>query len=473
MYKKIIKQTIVYGIGYIIPKCVNYLFLKLFTTKLAPIEFSLYSDMYSSSFLLINFLTFGLENSYLRFLYKNRGREKTIVFSNVMIVFSFVSVGVLLSGLIFIYPISFLGGYKGHEEYLLMFFMIIFLDILCVLPMTWLRANEMDVRYSFIRVFGVLIFFSVSMYMLSSVNHIVFLPIDLIKKHTDRTGYIFFSNFVASLASFIYFLPIIIKTNFKKINIPLIIKMLRYGTPIMIGALVFSINQNIDKLIIKRCISDEMNGSYTACYRIAAFISSYVMSFRICIEPFFLKKAETVDAKIIYSKMTYFFTLVGSVIYFFICSNVQQIAKLMINKKYHRTLSTVPLIMMADLFLGIYINFSISYKVIDKTIIGVYISLIGILVTILFNILVLFSKFGFLMSSLGILASYAAMLQVSYIWGLKNYPVNYPKWKMIFLLFLAYIAGSITCITNGIILNLLEQAVYLMIVYCFFFKKKH
>ena len=101
MYKKIIKQTIVYGIGYIIPKGVNYLFLKLFTTKLAPIEFSLYSEMYSSSFLLINFLTFGLENSYLRFLYKNRGREKTIVFSNVMIVFSFVSVGVLLSGLIF------------------------------------------------------------------------------------------------------------------------------------------------------------------------------------------------------------------------------------------------------------------------------------------------------------------------------------------------------------------------------------
>ncbi|XOD69503.1 MAG: lipopolysaccharide biosynthesis protein [Flavobacteriales bacterium AspAUS03] len=477
MYRKPLGQTVIYGVGAVLPKVINYFFLKLFTRVLGQGEYSLYADMYAISFIVIGFLTFGLESTYFRFLYRKKTQDRQQVFSTGAIILFLIASSFLVFGLIFLRPIAYFAGYETHREYFLMFFLIIFCDTVCTLPMAWLRVHDMLVRYSFIRLLNVLVQSFVTLYLLVLLGdgrsdgslEIWLSPLSFITIYTDQTGYIFYANMLASVTNLLCLSSLFFKIRLKKFKCSIALKMLAYGAPIMLGTLVFAINENLDKLLIKRWISDEINGAYAACYRIAAFMGLYATAFRLGIEPFFFKKAEDPDAKRTYTELTYLFTLLGVVFYVLVCANLELIADLMIDRKYHDALDIVPIVLMANLFLGIYTNLSIAYKVTDRPIVGTYISLIGALVTVLFNLLLLWPGSSFMICAWGTLASYGIMLGVSYVWGQRNYPVPYPSGRLIMHIVLAALV-SYALLKKEEIFNIIGQFLYLTGV--FFFERE-
>ncbi|WP_185864493.1 lipopolysaccharide biosynthesis protein [Blattabacterium cuenoti] len=475
MYKKLAIQTIIYSIGLILPKIINYFFLKIFTEFLKREEFSLYTDMYSLSFLIIGFLSFGLENTYFRFLYK-KNYTKDIVFSTGIITQLLISSIFFIFSIFFIEKISYIFGYHKHPEYLLMFFLIIFFDTICILPMAWLRVNDKSIYYSSVNIVNILIqsFFIIYMffcykYMFYKKNeYYYFYVFNLVNSVTDKTGSIFFSNVLSSITNLFLIFPILIKeVKIKKFNKILSIKMLNYGIPIMIGTIAFSINENMDKIIIKRWISDEINGAYSACYKIASFMNLYIRTFRLGIEPFFFKKSLDSNAKYYYEEITYIFILFGLFFYVLICGNISIFIKLLIDEKYHIATSIIPIIMMGNLFLGIYNNLSISYKIIDKPIIGTYISSIGVLVTFLFNIIFInTSTKSFMIPAWGTFTSYICMLLAIFFWGKNNF-LNFCKKKIksIIYYFLFSILLVVLTKENEFKFNIILQFLYFFTIF--------
>ncbi|WP_238785536.1 lipopolysaccharide biosynthesis protein [Blattabacterium cuenoti] len=465
MYKKLVIQTIIYFIGSIFPKIINYAFLKFFTKSLRREEFSLYTDMYALSFIVIGFISFGLENTYFRFISK-KNYNKEVVFSTGFIVQFLITSFFLIFSVNSIKYLVSIAGYNNHPEYFLMFFLIIFFDTICILPMAWLRANEMALKYTTINVINILLQSSMIIYMFS-----FYTTFELVNSFTDKTGYIFFANMISSLSNFLLITPIIFKkVTIKKFNKILAKEMLNYGIPIMLGTMAFSINENLDKILIKRWLSDEINGAYSACYKIAAFMSLYIRAFRLGIEPFFFKKSEDADAKYFYEKITYFFIIFGLIFYVLICGNLSILIEFLIDKKYHIAISIIPIVMMGNLFLGIYTNLSIFYKIIDKPIIGTYISLVGVLITILFNIVfIMIPHSSFMIPAWGTLASYGSMVLVLYFWGKKNFLKFCKKtWNIVLhLLFALFLVVYMVNHENRIEISIFLQFLYVIIVLLF------
>ncbi len=478
LYKKLAKQTIIYSIGSILPKIINYAFLKFFTVSLKREEFSLYTDMYALSFLVIGFLSFGLENTYFRFLYKKNYNQETIFSTGVIIQLLITSFFLIISVNSIKYLI-YIAGYQNHPEYFFMFFLIIFFDTICILPMAWLRANEKPFKHTIINIINILIqslliiymfFCSNNFYIKGSCFSFIF---EWINSFTDRTGYIFFANMISSLTNLFLVLPILFKkVIIKKFNKIIAKEMLNYGIPIMLGTIAFSINENLDKILIKRWVSDEINGSYSACYKIASFMSLYIRVFRLGIEPFFFKKSGDSDAKYYYEEINYMFILFGLIFYVLICGNIPMFVGFFIDQKYHFAMSIIPIIMMGNLFLGVYTNLSIFYKIIDKPIVGTYISLIGVLITFLFNmIFILIPNNNFMIPAWGTLASYGCMLIMLYIWGKKNFFKFCKKIRNIIIHFL--FAIFLVLVINKkkeMMFRFFFQFLYLIII--LFFEKK-
>ncbi|WP_185868527.1 lipopolysaccharide biosynthesis protein [Blattabacterium cuenoti] len=474
VYKKLAIQTIIYTIGSFLPKIMNYALLKFFTISLKQYEFSLYSDMYSLSFLLIGFLSFGLENTYFRFLYK-RSYKKKIVFSTSIIVQLLINLFFLFIAINSIEYLTNLLGYSHHKEYFLMFFLIIFFDTSCIVPMAWFRINEKPFFHTSVNVIITLVQSIVITYMfVCHKNNILhekscfFFLYNLVNSFTDQTGYIFFSNVVSSLCNFLLILPIIInEVSLTKFNKFIALEMLRYGFPIMLGTIAFSVNENLDKILIKRWVSDEVNGSYSACYKIAAFMSLYIRIFRLGIEPFLFKKSGDTNAKHYYEEVIYFFILFGLIFYVLICGNISFVTEFLIDKKYHFAISIIPIIMMGNLFLGIYTNLSILYKTMDKPIIGTYISMIGVIVTLFFNIIfIIIPNRSFMIPAWGTLVSYGCMLLVLFFWIKRNVIQFFSEIKsiilhFIFAIFIVYVSYRSDCMYFRFFL----QCLYLITIF--------
>ncbi|WGH26227.1 MAG: oligosaccharide flippase family protein [Candidatus Bostrichicola ureolyticus] len=484
MYKQLLNQIIIFGLGTVLPKIINYFLLKSFTKTLNSHEFSSYTDMYAMSCIIIVFLTLGLESAYFRFLYKRKINEKKKIFSSGIIVLFTFSLLFVIIGIVSFKKIISLINYKNNSEYLIMFFIIIFLDTICILPIAWLRIHNIAIKYLLIRILNVFVQSGIIMYILYPTNNyiinyvfnIILFPLNFIK-NKNNTSYIFYANVISSLSNFIFLIPIFLKeVKIKKFDIVIALKMIRYGFPIMLSTLAFAINENFDKIIIKRYFSDEINSAYAACYRIATFMHLYTAIFRLGLEPFLLKKAEYSNIKSIYAKINYFFTVFGIIIYVFICSNIDFLAKKMIDVKYHKALLIVPMATMSNLFVGIYNNLSIYYKAFDKPIIATYISILGMLITLLYNLIILPGS-NFIICVWGNLISSGSMLLCSYICINKMYfniPFNKKKIIIHFILaiFIVYI------LYNKKNLRLIGQIIYflsiLLIEYkniLFFFKK--
>ena len=435
--KKLLNETIIYGIGAILPRVITFLLNPLYIHYIDKVAFSVFSSLYSWIALVNVMLTFGFETSFFRFSTEKENEKKSFD-TSFWFIFGLAAV-FLISILIFSAPLSVILDYAKNPEFLRWFAMIAFLDAICVIPFAWLRFHNMPIKYSVIRVASILV------QTISVIALFIFVPTSTSEKIglDGQVSYPFISNLLGSLATFVLLLPIILKVKFR-FSKELFSRMIKYSWPIMIAGLAFQVNENYDKITQYYNISKADAGAYGGCYKLAVLMTLFVTAYRMGIEPYFFKQMNNENAKNNYAKVTEYFSFFASIVAMGIIANISWLKVIFItDHSYWTAMDIVPIIVIANLCFGIYYNLSTWYKVTDRTHFGTLISWFGAGLTIVLHFLFL-KKYGFMVSAWVTFIAYFLMMVLSYFLGQKYYPIPYRIKKISFFLILLMIFSLIS-----------------------------
>ena len=427
--KKLLNETIIYGIGAIMPRIIVVLLNYLFIKNINNSDFAIFTNLYALISFVNIVLSFGFETAYFRFSSDKDNEQK--VFNTSFWFLTGLSTIFLVLVLLFNQPIANLFGYEKTPEFIKWFAWIAFFDNLLVIPLAWFRFHNKPIKYTAIRVIQAVFqsIFAIALFL--------YIPQEFSFKLglKEKVSYPFFSNLAASALGFLLVLPIILKVKFQ-FSKDLFLQMIKYSWPVMIAGLAFMVNENFDKFIQKFIIDDAEAGAYGGCYKMAVLMTLFVTAYRMGIEPFFFKQMQNENAKLTYAKVTEYFSFFASVVALGIIANVSWIKLLLVpNSSYWIAINIIPIIVIANLFFGIYYNLSTWYKVTDRTRVGTYISWTGAIITIALNFLLL-RKYGFMVSAWVTLAAYFVMMVLSYFLGQKYYPIPYRMKKISFFIVL-------------------------------------
>lgn len=429
--KRLLGETIIYGIGAILPRVITFLLNPLYIHYIDKEAFAIFTSLYAWIAFVNIVLSFGFETAFFRFASDKEaieGGERTVFSTAFWFVTGLAGV-FLVSVLLFSQPLAQVLDYGNHPEFLRWFAWIAFFDAVCMLPFAWLRYHHQAVKYSLIRVVSILI------QTLLVIVLFRFIPVEAAKNFglTEQVAYPFFANLFASLATFAMLLPVIKQVDFR-MNTALCKRMLGYSYPVMLAGLAFMVNENFDKIIQYYLIAKEDAGAYGGVYKLAVLMTLFVTAYRMGIEPFLFKQMHYANAKTTYALMTEYFAVFASVVALGIIANISWLKQVFItDASYWTAMGIVPIIVIANLCFGIYYNLSTWYKVTDRTGVGSAISWLGAGLTILLHMLFL-QKYGFMASAWITLAVYFMMMVVSYGLGQHFYPIPYNTKKIIGLL---------------------------------------
>jgi len=438
--KKLLNETIIYGIGAIMPRVIVVLLNYLFIKNINNSDFAIFTNLYALISFINIVLSFGFETAYFRFS-SDKNNEQKVFNTSFWFLTIFSSVFLILV-LIFNQPIADVFGYSKTPEFIRWFAWIAFFDNLLVIPLAWLRFHNKPIKYTAVRVIQA-IFQSIFVIAL-----FLYIPQNVIFNFglKEKVAYPFYSNLASSFLGFLLVLPIIFKVKFQ-FSKDLFLQMIKYSWPIMIAGLAFMVNENFDKFIQKFIIDDGAAGAYGGCYKMAVLMTLFVTAYRMGIEPFFFKQMQNENAKLTYAKVTEYFSFFASIVALGIIANVSWLKLLLVpNSSYWIAVNIIPIIVIANLFFGIYYNLSTWYKVTDRTRVGTYISWAGAIITIVLNFALL-KTYGFMVSAWVTLAAYFTMMVLSYFLGQKYYPIPYRMKKIVSFIILL---GIFTYIISGV-----------------------
>ena len=426
--KRFFKDTIIYGIAAVLPRVINFLLVRVHTDALPASDYAENTNFYIWIALFTVLLTFGLETTFFRF-YKSEEKKDAIIST------SFISV--FVASLLFV-TIAFwfsdfftnLFDFEANPLQFKLFIGILAIDAISMVPFAYLRASNRPIKYAAIKMINVGIIVAINLIFLKFIPEFKasgkYIPefLNAMFNETYIVNFIFIANIIGSLVSLILLLPFLLKFKWS-FNGVLFKKMMIYSWPIAVAGIAYTINENLDKYLIGQLIDKSTMGIYSACYKLAIFMNLYIMAFRLGAEPFFFNHADKKDAKETYAKIMNYFIIVGALVFVGIVAFIDIIKVLFIkNSDYWEAISIVPIVLLANLFLGIYHNIAVWYKLTDKTSYGMLFSILGAFITIVLNI-VLIPKIGFIASAWATLAAYASMMVISYFYGKKYYDVPY------------------------------------------------
>lgn len=383
-----------------------------------------YSLIFSWIMFLNVFLSFGMETAFFRFYNKKDNQNEVI--ANALYIIIALCLLFIIPSVVFINQIS---NYFLTDPTVTLFLIgILILDALVVVPFAMLRANEKSGIFTSIKIVNVLLYSSLTVLFLYGLPH--FFPQSQFYIKNFEVGYAYLANLIASFICFIFVSKSYSYLRFK-FNWHLAKEMLIYAYPVMIGGLCFAINESFDKIILDWVLPKDIAiievARYSAIYKLGLFMVLFRMAYSLGIEPFFFNYSKNEDAHIKYAFVTKYFVLFGSFMMLCIVIGSDILKILMIPKaSYWSAMEIVPYVILANLFLGIYTNLSVWYKIQDKTKVGMYISIIGAFLTFLFN-LILIPIFGILGCAIATLLVYTFMMFTSYTLGQKSYPIPYDK----------------------------------------------
>lgn len=435
LYKNLFKQTFIYGIATVIPRMISFFLTPLYVEYLKGT--SQYGEMTVIFSWMVFFnvlLSYGMETAFFRFYNKEANKQNVIETSMISVFWSSLA----FLGLALLFKNSLAGWLKIDPQYISYTIWILVLDALVVVPFCKLRANQRPIKYAVIKIGNVMtnlllnVFFLVVLPKLAAQSPESFF--NTIYSDSFLIGYVFVANLMASLVTLLVFIPDYFKLRWK-FDYTLWKQLIQYGLPVLFAGLAFGVNEHFDKIMLDHLlpvsVAKSEVGAYAACYKIGLFMVLYRTAYTLGIEPFFFSHAGNENAPQTYATVTKYFVIFGSLIFLgvVVFSDIIKIF-LVPNPAYWEAMKVVPLIILANFFLGIYTNLSVWYKLIDKTKIGAYISAFGAVVTLLLNYL-LIPKFSYMGSAIATLAAYGSMMVISYYLGNKQYPIPYDK-KRIF-----------------------------------------
>ncbi|RZS99251.1 lipopolysaccharide biosynthesis protein [Aquimarina brevivitae] len=451
VFQKLFKQTFIYGLATVLPRMLSFLLVPLYTDQLPTEEYGEVSIIFSYFVLFNVILAYGMETAFFRFFNKESDKESVVHTSAISLTLSsFLFFAIALS------TKQQIADLTGIDiKYITLVIWIILLDALVIIPFAYLRAKERPIRYAAIKIINVIVNFGLNIFFLLFLIQLTAKPsvFDYICKDNFEISYIFISNLVASAVTLL--LLITFYFNLKlKFDSQLWKRMMRYAFPVLVSGIAFSINETFDRIILDFLLpegkADHIVGVYSACYKLALFMTLFATAFRLGIEPFFFKFAERKGALNMYALITKYFVALGSLILLGVIVFSDLLKFLLIrDQAYWEAMTIVPIILLANLCLGIYHNLSVWYKITDRTKFGAYISVFGAIVTLGLNFL-LIPYYSYLGSAIATLAAYSTMMMVSWYYGKKYYPIPYDLKKISFYLITAIAFSAVSFyVANG------------------------
>lgn len=409
------RDTAIYGLSSIVGRFLNYMLVPLYTYCMPKDsgDYGVSVNMYAYTALVLVILTFGMETTLFRFANKE-GEKPDTVFSTGFGIVAALSAVFLLAVCCLSGTISGALGYGQHPEYLLIMAMVTVLDALQALPFCYLRFQKRAVRFASLK----LLFIALN--ILLNVVFFVFL-------RRTEVIYVFAINLLCTGAITFFFIPDLIKIKWN-FDCGLLRRMLGYSWPLLILGVAGILNQTADKIIFPlvydKSDAQAQLGVYGACVKIAMIMAMITQAFRFAYEPIVFASSRDKDSKEYYAAgMKYFiiFTLLA-----FVCVMAyMNILQHVIGPEYREGLRTVPIVMAAEIMMGVYFNLSFWYKLIDKTIWGAWFSLAGCAALVAVNFIFI-PKYGYMACAWGGVAGYGTAMVLSYIMGQKKNPINYP-----------------------------------------------
>jgi O-antigen/teichoic acid export membrane protein len=445
--KKLAGQTVVYGLSSIIGRFLNYLLVPLHTAAFTTDQYGIITEMYSYVAFLVVLLTYGMETAFFRYWNRENVNRRSV--------FNTVSLSLGVSSVMFI-VMSYLNRgsiadwlhYPNHTEYVAWFAIIVSLDAWASIPLARLRAEDKPVNFAKINLINVIVNIALNLFFIAYCKPVYeqggnFIT-DALYNPDIGVGYVFIANLIASVVKFAM-LGRLLFIGRPEFDLATWKSMLRYSLPILFFGLAGIVNETIDRIMLKRMLIHDKGeqqtmaiiGIYGAVYKISIIMHLFLQAFRYAAEPFFFSQAKAADAKKVYAKIMTYFVIVITAIFLGVMLFIDIVKYFIPNPDYWEGLHVVPVLLLANMCLGIYYNQSIWYKLTEKTMYGAYISIIGAAITIGLNFL-LIPHFDYTGSAWATLAAYATMMTISYIWGQKHYPVKYNLRKIIFYLALAF-----------------------------------
>ena len=414
--KSLAKDTAIYGLSSIVGRFLNYLLVPLYTHYMPKDsgDYGVSTNIYAYTALILVLLTFGMETTLFRFANDGKYKPDT-VFSTAMATVGSLTAVFLLLIFGFIGPISGALGYTEHPDYLLMMAVVVALDAIQAIPFSYLRFQKRAIRFASLKILFIVLNIA--------LNVIYFVVLG-----KTSVFYVFFINLLCTALITFFFLPDMFRIHWK-LDGQLLKTMFSYSWPILVLGIAGILNQVADKIIFPLVYPDEAQanvqlGIYGSCVKIAMIMAMITQAFRYAYEPIVFAKNKDADKTEYYATaMKYFiiFTLLA-----FLCvMGWMPVLKYIIGADYREGLGVVPIVMMAEIFMGIYFNLSFWYKLIDKTIYGAWFSLAGCIVLFAVNIL-LIPTYGYWACAWGGFAGYGTAMVLSYMIGQQKNPIPYP-----------------------------------------------
>lgn len=438
MFKKLFKQTFIYGLATVLPRLLNYLLVRLHTRYLPTESYGEVSNVFAYFVVFNVVLSYGMETAFFRFFHKEEDKEQVISTSAWSLIGS--SMLFLVLGLLFQHQLASIA--EIPVDVVRLGLGILVLDALVVVPFAWLRARERPIHYAFLKIINVAVNVGLNIFFLAYLaDWSIKLPfLQQIYIPDFQIQYIFIANFFASLVTLFLLFKFYANLRFS-FDVDLWKRIMRYALPVLVAGLAYAINEASDRIMMKyllpKDIANSELGIYAACYKLSIFMTLFSTAFRLGIEPFFFSHSSSKNARETYAVITKYFSIFGALILVAVMVFADLLKRLLIsNEAYWEAMDIVPIILLANLFLGIYYNLSVWYKVTDRTRFGGLISVIAAVITIVANLL-LIPTIGYIGAAISTLAAYGTMMILSFYWGQKYYPIPYNLKKIVGYIVLA------------------------------------
>ena len=469
LFQKLFKQTFIYGLATVLPRMLSFLLVPLYTGVLPTEGYGEVTVIFAWFAFFNVVLAYGMETAFFRF-YNEETRKEGVV-STALI--SLLGTTLAFVGAGFLFKDSLAEFLNINPRYINYVILILGLDALAVIPFAWLRAREKPQRYAVIKILnvginlGLNIFFLLILPKLAGSSEGVFAAI---YRPDFEIPYIFIANLIASgttlliLANLYWRQPLAFNPLIWK-------KMMRYGLPVMVAGIAFTVNEVFDRVLLSELLPEDIAkseiGKYSACYKLALFMTLFATAFRLGIEPFFFSHSNSENPQKAYAGITNYFVILGSIILVAVVVFADVLKVVLVqDEAYWEAMPIVPIVLLASFCLGIYHNLSVWYKVTDRTRFGAYISITGAVITLVINY-VFIPKIGYYASAIATLAAYGTMMVLSYSLGKRYYPIPYNMRKITFYMGISILFSAISFygFNRNLIVGSLLLLVFLGMVY--------
>lgn len=443
--KKLASQTAIYGVSSIVGRMVSYPLVSLHTRVFDRAEFGVVTELYAYVAFLNIVFTYGMETAYFRFA--NRpDTDRRLLYDRMLslLLVSSVALGGLLT--LLAGPLAAALKYQGQEKYFVYLALILAIDAVAALPFARLRLENQARRFATLRLLNVAVNVGLNLFFIKLCPDVLagrYLPalrplVESIYDPSFGVGYVFLANLIANAL----YLPLLWREltdfRFRLPNLAVLRPLLTYAYPLMLMGMAGMVNEMLSRILLKYWLppgfyphlsNQAALGVFGACYKLSIFMSLVIQAFRYAAEPFFFSQSTDKNSPATFALVLKWFTLCCAFIFVFISINLEDFG-LLVGPAFREGLVVVPILLLANLFLGVYYNLSVWFKLTDKTYYGTYISFGGALLTVLLNFW-LIPLLGYVGSAWATLACYFTMAAVCWWLGERHFPVPYPVARLL------------------------------------------